>query len=274
MIDLDPHHDTPPYSPAPPALPHPALTTPKRIAGNRRAPLPTAGIASSATAAIAPATATALTVPTTALATARAPWAAASKLNPSLLPRFRRVTLTAFAASSLLFIIIGASGCATFGSKSLPLILSNYDPSDPLASLARLGVAAAVLCEFPLLERPFRETAVEVLRLDSSVARHPLTAIASVSLLCGIAACNVQLDSISALGGATGGALLIYVAPALMSLSLRRPIAAKDNLPHRALNGRRRSSPPPLNRTQSAALCGLLVVGLVCGAVGTAEALG
>ena len=36
-----------------------------------------------------------------------------------------------------------------------------------------------------------------------------------------VAALNIDLDVISALGGATGGALLIYTAPALMALRLR-----------------------------------------------------
>lgn len=254
-----------PYSPPDASPPSPSPTTLRtRRAGARRAPVPIAATATASRPVVATAPA-ALPDPD--------PSASLSALDPSLLPRFRRVTLTAFAASSLLFIVIGGAGFATFGSGSLPLILSNYDPADPLASVARLGVAAAVLCEFPLLERPFRETAVEVLRLDSSVARSPATAVASVGLLCGIAASNVELDTLSALGGATGGALLIYVAPALMSLRLRRR-SAQDGLSSPRSRGHRAVSPPPLDRSQAAALGGLLVVGLVCGAVGTAEALG
>ena len=53
------------------------------------------------------------------------------------------------------------------------------------------------------------------------VANGPAAAIISVALIVGIAATGVPFDTISALGGCTGGALLIYVAPALMTLKLR-----------------------------------------------------
>ena len=53
------------------------------------------------------------------------------------------------------------------------------------------------------------------------VANRPAAAIVSVALIVGIAATGVPLDTISGLGGCTGGALLIYVAPALMTLKLR-----------------------------------------------------
>ena len=163
---------------------------------------------------------------------------------------------------------------------SLPLILSNYDPADPLAAVARVGVAAAVLCEFPLLERPFRETVIEVLRLDAKVAKQPLVAIASVAFLCGIAATNVQLDTISALGGATGGALLIYIAPALMTMQLRMPdvlgeqgdAATGSAQQSEALRPRSKRA-PPLSHSELLALSTLVVVGVVCGAIGTIESL-
>jgi len=135
-----------------------------------------------------------------------------------------------------------------------------------------------------------------VLRLPAEVATRPATAIASVVLLCGIAALHVQLDAISALGGATGGALLIYVAPAMMTLQMRgkmrgggdgpgrRDGSSADSGPRVNPNptpgdgpGRRDGSSgdraPPLSVAEAASLYGLAVVGLVCGAVGTMEAL-
>ena len=111
-----------------------------------------------------------------------------------------------------------------------------------------------------------------MLRLPAEVATRPATAIASVVLLCGIAALHVQLDAISALGGATGGALLIYVAPAMMTLQMRGKMRGGGDGPGRR-DGSSGDRAPPLSVAEAASLYGLAVVGLVCGAVGTMEAL-
>ena len=86
----------------------------------------------------------------------------------------------------------------------------------------RVGTFLCVLFEFPLLERPFRLTSLQLLGIDVEPGTQQWTAsaAASVTLLCGVAALNVPLDLISALSGSTGGALLIYVAPALMAIRL------------------------------------------------------
>ena len=86
----------------------------------------------------------------------------------------------------------------------------------------------AVLFEFPLLERPFRLTALELLLpipqftgAITRIANTPVVAVASVALISSIAAAGVPLDRLAAIGGCTGGSLLIYVGPALMALKLR-----------------------------------------------------
>ena len=138
------------------------------------------------------------------------------------LTSFRRVAAQAFGISALLFALIAGAGFATFGDASQALILANYAASDPCGAVARAGVALCVLFEFPLLERPFRLTTLQLLGLEASPGTPEWTASACASclLLCGIAALGVQLDLISAVSGSTGGALLIYIAPALMTLRL------------------------------------------------------
>ena len=86
----------------------------------------------------------------------------------------------------------------------------------------------AVLFEFPLLERPFRLTALELLLpipqftgAISKIANGPLAAITSVALITGVAASGVPLGTLAGLSGSTGGAILIYIGPALMTLKLR-----------------------------------------------------
>ena len=140
---------------------------------------------------------------------------------------FRRVVTGAFGISCALFLLVAWCGFATFGDASDALILNNYASDDPLAECARFGILLAVLFEFPLLERPFRLTALELLLpipqftgAITRIANTPVAAVASVALITAIAAAGVPLDSLAALGGCTGGALLIYVAPALMTLKL------------------------------------------------------
>ena len=138
------------------------------------------------------------------------------------LSSFRRVVVWSYAISGVLFLVIAGAGFATFGDASQPLILNNYASADPLAAVARLGVGLSVLVEFPLLERPFRLTTIQLLGIEAQPGTPAWVASALLSclLLCGVAALDIPLDFISALSGSTGGALLIFVAPALMGLRL------------------------------------------------------
>lgn len=129
-------------------------------------------------------------------------------IDPVGLAPFRRVVVTSFVTSALFFLVIAGTGFATFGDSSNALILNSYASDDSLATLARVGVLACVLVEFPLLERPFRLTAVELLG-EPDFGAAPWCAVLSVATLTAIAGLGVELDIISALGGSTGGALLI-----------------------------------------------------------------
>ena len=55
------------------------------------------------------------------------------------LAAFRRVVVSAFGISCVLFVLIAGAGFGTFGDASQPLILSNYASSDPLAAVAVRG---------------------------------------------------------------------------------------------------------------------------------------
>ena len=148
----------------------------------------------------------------------------------SKLDAFRVVVLTGFVASGALFVAITATSFATFGSVSQPIILNNYASADVLAALARCGIGLCVLFEFPLLERPFRRTIAELVLDDaqaaSSVASSRWAGVLSVASIVSVAIAGVPLDTLAAISGGTGGALLIYIAPALMSLRLRQAVQA------------------------------------------------
>ena len=173
----------------------------------------------------------------------------------------------------MLFLCIGGAGFATFGEVSQPLITNNYAHADPLAALARLGIFLTVLFEFPLLERPFRLSVAEVCSngrpgVNYSDGVKPGTraeeVLLSVGFITAVSLLDPPLDQLTALGGATGGALLIYVAPALMALKLEARLRAKlePGAPYGVVA-----------RARTAALGGLLLMGLALGAIGTVCAL-
>ena len=180
------------------------------------------------------------------------------------LASFVRTARAAYLISAALFVTIAAAGFGTFGDASQALILNNYASSDPLAAVARAGIGLCVLFEFPLLERPFRLTALELVGRPEAAAA-PAVAVASCVSLCAVAALGVDLDTICSLGGATGGALLIYVAPALMGLRLEAAAAAAT--------GEEEARGPQARLLACAPLWMLASLGTVLAGVGTLESL-
>jgi len=136
------------------------------------------------------------------------------------LRRFRRVVFSGYALSALLYLLIAVPGFLTFGDSAYPIIINNYASDDIAAVMARVGVLASVFFEFPLLERPFRLLALELFG-NPEFLMGRAGAISSVALLVSFAAAGVSLDTLAALAGGTGGAFLIYIAPALMAMKLR-----------------------------------------------------
>ena len=195
------------------------------------------------------------------------------------LASFRRVVFAGFAISSALFLMISYAGFATFGDASQPIILNNYAARDPLAEIARVGILLAVIFEFPLLERPFRLTALELLLplpqftgAITSVANSPVAAIGSVALITSIAAAGLPLDIGGALAGSTGGALLIYVGPALMALKMRERRGGAE-ADAGGEGGAAAASAEPRD-TASLGLYAMVVVGMLCAVLGTADTIG
>ena len=132
---------------------------------------------------------------------------------------FNEAVERAFLISVVLFVLIAISGFATFGSNCQPIILNNYASSDGLAAISRIGLGACVLFEFPLLERPFRKTLLKDVLNRPDLVTSPIITFFSVALIASTALMNIPIDKLSAISGGIGGAFLIYIAPAIMSLA-------------------------------------------------------
>ena len=180
--------------------------------------------------------------------------------DASQLDRFYSVVGAAFAASGALFLAITAAGFSTFGVASQPMILNNYASADPLAITARVGFVLCVLFEFPLLERPFRLAIAELAGAPPAAALAPAAVAASVALITATALAGVPLDTLSAVGGGTGGALLIYVAPALVALNLDAAADADGGV-------------DGASAARRLGLAGLALAGVALGVLGTFEAV-
>lgn len=173
--------------------------------------------------------------------------------STSRLPQFAVATSAAFFLSGLLFCAITITGVETFGMSSGSSILASYSSADPLSWVAKLGLALCVLFEFPLLERCFRKTIVELCRFPW--LEHNFFAVAA-SVASAVAVASIPgfgLDKSSAIGGALGASFLVYVAPALMALQLS---PGKSSL----------SAPKTM-------LQGVAALGAVLGSLGVAEAM-
>ena len=176
--------------------------------------------------------------------------------SDSRLPQFAIVTSAAFLLSGLVFAVITVTGFETFGMSGGPSILANYSSADPLSWIAKIGLGLCVLFEFPLLERCFRKTLVELFRFPW-LEQHFLMVAASVASAVALAAVpDFGLDKTSAIGGALGASFLVYVAPALMALQVR--------------NQNQKEAPEGSTRM---ILQGVAALGSVLGGLGIAEAM-
>lgn len=86
------------------------------------------------------------------------------ELKHNTIPRFSKVTNVSFAASALIYFLIGALGYFTFGANTDGFILNNYSQRDDLASACRFAIAIALTFTYPL---PFIGTRDGVLDLFS-----------------------------------------------------------------------------------------------------------
>jgi sodium-coupled neutral amino acid transporter 11 len=134
---------------------------------------------------------------------------------------FTRVCAQAFGLAALLMGSIMAGGYLTFGGASQGLILNNYATADPLAGLARLGIALSIIFSYPLNMTGLREGILAMFGQTAAGAKatvHVLLTLALVLILNGSSLFIKDLGLIVGLGGAILGSALVYIFPALMAI--------------------------------------------------------
>mmetsp|Transcript_45964 Transcript_45964/g.107466 ORF Transcript_45964/g.107466 Transcript_45964/m.107466 type:complete len:475 (-) Transcript_45964:110-1534(-) len=155
--------------------------------------------------------------------------------------RFGSRVLAAFSLVSTLFATSMLLGYATFGQHAEGVILNNYDNTDTLANIARLGMGFANVFSTPLMFSGLREGVLAVLthfapeeeELYSQVWFQNTLSAALLSLVTVIAIIVTDASIVIGLVGAICGSAIIYVIPCfLFDAATSKFLGQGDDLHH------------------------------------------
>jgi len=141
--------------------------------------------------------------------------------NPSI-PRFNQVVGSAFGGSILFFIFVMCTGFLTFGGNTLGFILNNYASSDKLATLGRFAIGLALLTGYPFTFSALREGMLDLMGKKGAAERdawfNPLT-FSLLGVVTALALVLRDVGFVVSISGAMFGCLLMFIVPAMMTLS-------------------------------------------------------
>lgn len=144
--------------------------------------------------------------------------------------KFATVCAAGFGSAAVAHALVMVAGYATFGAASQGLILNNFHLSaDGLANAARVATGFSILGSHPLLFTSLRDSVLSTLsgtRLGAAVQQSQAAWTAlSVAMLAAatlLAIVATDVGFVASVSGASLGAVLIFVAPALMQLATLR----------------------------------------------------
>ena len=181
-----------------------------------------------------------------------------TQLKNNTVPRYLAVVWTSFAASILLYAIMGSLGFLTFGAASSGLILNNYSVKDSLMGFSRIAVALSIVFSYPLAFVGARDGILDLFQIKDRAPRFLNTlTVGMLSALTVAALIIPDVSFVLAFAGATLGNLLIYVFPALM---FRGAI-------------RQQASPTKLQKAEVKIALTSAALGIVMGAMGAVKAV-
>ena len=184
-----------------------------------------------------------------------------AELRDASIPRFRRAVSYSFGAGSFILFSIAVVGFLTFGGNSDPLILNNYSPNDPLATLSRLAIGLCSLVAYPLNFIGLRNNCLDIFgiadRIDT-VAKFYAFTVLLLSILTVISCFLTDLGLINSVGGGTTVTLVDFVFPAFM---------------FRALIQNKSDNGTISERLEVQLVMGLMVIGVLLGLIGVWNAI-
>jgi amino acid permease len=147
------------------------------------------------------------------------------ELKNTSVERYNKVVTLSFTGAVLIMAVTAATGFLTFGGHCNSLILNNYAGTDSLMSLSRFAVTVSLICSYPLAFGGFRNGLLDLAKVPSAKRDGRLLNPLTIGLLAVITAGAFVLKDIGiilAVGGATWGNFVIYLAPCIMVLSAAR----------------------------------------------------
>lgn len=140
-----------------------------------------------------------------------------TELQDHTVDRYNTVVRASFLISALIFTLVAAVGFGTFGSHTQSLVLNNYSPSDPLATISRAGIAFSIILTYPLPFLGLRDGTLDLLSLpDPSDHFVDILTVALLSLITGLALVVKDLGLVVSVGGGSFSTLIAAVFPVLM----------------------------------------------------------
>jgi sodium-coupled neutral amino acid transporter 11 len=144
--------------------------------------------------------------------------------------RFATVCASGFGAAAVAHALVMVAGYATFGAASQGLILNNFHlTADGLARAARVATGLSILGSHPLLFTSLRDSVLSALAgsklgkaAESSAAVWTGLSVAMLSAATVLAIVATDVGFVASVSGASLGAVLIFVVPALMQLATMR----------------------------------------------------
>jgi len=148
--------------------------------------------------------------------------------------RFNIVVTFGFLFAAITYTVVSTMGFLTFGENSMGFVLDNYSYRDPLATVARFGVAVSVIFAYPLLFHGGRDGLLALLKtlsstttIDTGSSSSSYTQtesnIVTVLLLSTVTALAIYVNDLTfvlSFSGATMSSLIIYIFPPFMFSSL------------------------------------------------------
>jgi amino acid permease len=136
------------------------------------------------------------------------------------LSKFQQMAAIGYSLAVVMSIVSMVAGFLTFGSQSQGLILNNYSNKDPLATLARAGIALAILFGYPFTFAALRDGLWDFVRTskDARTEQFSLLTVGLMSILTVSAIALKDVSFVVSLSGSLFGSFLMFTAPALMNI--------------------------------------------------------
>ena len=148
--------------------------------------------------------------------------------------RFKYVILFTYSMCFILYVSCGSFGYLNFKESTKDNILLNYPSDDPASNVARVCVIITALFSYPIMSFVFRQSMDYVLfnlgyelvlRRHSPLVHPPylrlfIESTTSLALAWILSVLVPSIGTVFGLIGGTGGALIVFVFPALLELKV------------------------------------------------------